>query len=93
MNYSNIFEQKKSFAIKYSMGGTYTYQDNDENGELINQDSNVVAQIFEKNPNKNYFVVAGMFMGDIVFKSIFYRSLMSPNPTEEVPRTDIENLM
>lgn len=92
MNYLQIFEEKTPFVIKYSTNTVFTYQENDEKGELIDKEGNVVAQIFENDPTKKYFVTAGMFMGDIVFKSIFYRRLMLPNSIQEVPRTDIENL-
>jgi len=93
MNYSTIFEKKEPFVIKFSSSSSYTFQENEENGELIDKNGNVVAQIFEKDPNKKYFVAAGMFMGDIVFRSIFYkRTMSSEQGPSEVLRTDFENL-
>lgn len=77
MNYQEIFEQKQEFMIRFDKGVVrFRYQENDDKGEFIDQDGNVQSQVYEIDKSKEYFVVAGMFMGEIVLKTIPYYRLV-----------------
>lgn len=79
MTYKDIFTDKKPFLIKHDKGVThFQYQKNDDKGEFIDQNGNVQAQVYEIDQNKEWFVVAGMFMGEIILKTIPYYRTISP---------------
>jgi hypothetical protein len=79
MNYSRIFEEKIEFCIRHDAGVVrFRYQENDDKGEFIDQDGNVMSQLYEADRSKEWFVVAGMFMGEIVLKTIPYYRLVTP---------------
>ena len=79
MKYKNVFENKEEFVIRHDMGVVrFRYQENDDKGEFIDQDGNVQAQLYEADRNKEWFVVAGMFMGEIVLKTIPYFRIVRP---------------
>jgi hypothetical protein len=72
-------KEKKEFVIRHDMGIVrFRYQENDDKGEFIDQDGNVQAQLYEADKTKEWFVVAGMFMGEIVLKTIPYFRIVSP---------------
>tara|TARA_R110000796_G_scaffold232786_1_gene351214 strand:+ start:3624 stop:3938 length:315 start_codon:yes stop_codon:yes gene_type:complete len=78
MNYQEIFEQKKEFLIRHDTGVTrFCYQENQDKGEFVDQDNNVIAQLYEVDKSKEWFVVAGMFMGEVILKTIPYYRLVS----------------
>jgi hypothetical protein len=78
LTYSSIFKDKSPFFVRHDTSATkYTFQLNDDKGEFIDQDGNVIAQLYDADLNKPYFVVAGMFMGEIIFKSIPYYRCVS----------------
>lgn len=80
MNYQDIFEQKTKFKIANNyIDETYQFQENEDKGEFINQDGNTIAQLIEANPNNDWFVVAGIFMGDITTKAIQYKIITTEN--------------
>ena len=80
MTYQDIFEQKIKFRVTNSyVDEIYQYQANEDKGEFINQEGNVVAQLVEANPNNDWFAVAGIFMGQITLKSIQYKYLTTEN--------------
>ena len=77
MKYFEVFEKKQEFCIRHDAGVVrFRYQENDDKGEFIDQDGNVMAQLYEADRSKEYFVVAGMFMGEIVLKTIPYYRLV-----------------
>ena len=79
VNYKRIFEEKMEFLIRHDAGVVrFRYQENDDKGEFVDQDGNVQAQLYEEDKNKEWFVVAAMFMGEIVLKTIPYYRLVSP---------------
>ena len=78
MNREEIFEKKLPFTLKYSIESIYTYQENQDKGEFLDHSGNVVAQLYEANPDANHFVIAGMFMGEVIYRSIFYKRCMNP---------------
>ena len=79
MKYFDIFEQKQEFLIRHDAGVVrFRYQKNNDKGEFVDQDGNVQAQLYEADRSKEWFVVAGMFMGEIVLKTIPYYRLVSP---------------
>ena len=76
MNYQDVFEQKVTFKIINNyMDETYQYQPNEDKGEFINQEGNVIAQLVQATPNSDWFTVAGVFMGDITLKAIQYKNI------------------
>jgi hypothetical protein len=80
MKYKNVFERKEEFVIRHDMGVVrFRYQENDDKGEFIDQDGNVQAQLYEADKTKEWFVVAGMFMGEIVLKTVPYFRIVSPS--------------
>jgi len=79
MKYFDIFEQKQEFLIRHDTGVVrFRYQENDDKGEFIDQDGNVQAQLYEVDKDKEWFVVAAMFMGEVILKTIPYYRLVSP---------------
>lgn len=79
MNYEEIFKQKKEFFIRHDKGAVkFQYQENEDKGEFIDQDGNVQAQLYENDTSKEWFVVAGMFMGEVILKTIPYYRTVSP---------------
>jgi hypothetical protein len=79
MKYKNVFEEKREFLIRHDMGVVrFRYQENEDKGEFIDQDGNVQAQLYEADKSKEWFVVAGMFMGEIILKTIPYYKLVTP---------------
>jgi hypothetical protein len=80
MKYKQVFEEKKEFVIRHDMGVVrFRYQENDDKGEFIDQDGNIQAQLYEADKTKEWFVVAGMFMGEIVLKTIPYFRIVPPS--------------
>jgi hypothetical protein len=80
MTYQDIFEQKTKFKITNSfIEETYKFQSNENKGEFINQEGNVIAQLLEANPDVGWFTVAGIFMGEITTKAIQYKNLTPEN--------------
>jgi hypothetical protein len=67
-----IFIQKKKFNLKYSILQEYQFQENDDKGELINEEGVVVAQIWDIESFSHGFVVAALFMGEPIFKLVYY---------------------
>ena len=79
MTYRNVFEEKEEFLIRHDVGVTrFLYQEIDDKGEFIDQDGNIQAQLYEANRSKEWFVVAGMFMGEVILKTIPYYRLVKP---------------
>ena len=79
MNYKRIFENKEEFVIRHDTGVVrFRYQENQDKGEFIDHNGNVMSQLYEADRSKEYFVVAGMFMGEIVLKTIPYYRLVNP---------------
>ena len=79
MRYKQIFEEKKTFLIRHDAGVIhFHYQENDDKGEFVDQDGNVMSQLYEADRGKEWFVVAGMFMGEIILKTIPYYRLVYP---------------
>ena len=88
MKYKDIFEEKKEFVIRHDMGVVrFRYQENDDKGEFVDQDGNVQAQLYEADKTKEWFVVAGMFMGEIVLKTIPYFRIVRPESAHTI-KTD-----
>jgi hypothetical protein len=88
MKYLQVFEEKKEFMIRHDMGVVrFRYQENDDKGEFIDQDGNVQAQLYEADRTKEWFVAAGMFMGEIVLKTIPYFRIVSPT-SAHIIKTD-----
>ena len=88
MKYKQVFEEKKEFVIRHDMGVVrFRYQENDDKGEFIDQDGNVQAQLYEADKTKEWFVVAGMFMGEIVLKTIPYFRIVKPE-SAHIIKTD-----
>lgn len=80
MKYKQVFEEKKEFVIRHNPGVVrFRYQENEDKGEFIDQDGNVQSQLYEADRTKEWFVVAGMFMGEIVLKTIPYYRIVSPS--------------
>jgi hypothetical protein len=78
MKYQDIFKHKYQFVLHDSTGVIkFQYQENEDKGEFIDHDGNVVAQLYENDKSKPYFIVAAMFMGDINFKWIPYHRAVS----------------
>ena len=79
IKYNSIFEEKEEFMVRHDAGVVrFHYRENDDKGEFTDQDGNVMAQLYEADRSKEWFVVAGMFMGEIVLKTIPYYRLVSP---------------
>jgi hypothetical protein len=79
MRYKQIFEEKKEFLIRHDAGVVrFRYQENDDKGEFVDQDGNIQSQLYEADRSKEWFVVAGMFMGEIILKTIPYYRLVYP---------------
>jgi len=72
---SKIFNQKKKFKLKYTLPGEYQFQENEDKGEFVDQNGNVIAQLWDKDSNPNGFVVAAVFMGEVSFKLIYYNRI------------------
>tara|TARA_B110000285_G_C14732128_1_gene426926 strand:- start:301 stop:582 length:282 start_codon:yes stop_codon:yes gene_type:complete len=88
MNYIRIIKEKEEFVIRHDKGVVrFHYQENDDKGEFIDQDGNLQAQLYEADTSKEWFVVAGMFMGEIVLKTIPYYRCVSPS-SAHIIRTD-----
>tara|TARA_R110000796_G_scaffold195390_1_gene311952 strand:+ start:195 stop:491 length:297 start_codon:yes stop_codon:yes gene_type:complete len=80
MRHKQIFKEKAEFMVKHDSGITrFRYQENDDKGEFIDQDGNVMSQLYEADRSKEWFVVAGMFMGEIVLKTIPYYRICRPS--------------
>jgi hypothetical protein len=80
MKYKEVFEEKKEFVIRHDMGVVrFRYQENNDKGEFIDPDGNVQAQLYEADHSKEWFVAAGMFMGEIILKTIPYFRISSPS--------------
>ena len=80
VNYKDIFEDQKSFRIINSyIDEAYKFQSNEDKGEFINQNGQVIAQLIEANPNNDWFSIAGILMGQIALKGIQYNNLTSEN--------------
>jgi hypothetical protein len=80
MKHFEIFEKKEEFCIRHDAGVTrFRYQENDDKGEFIDQDGNVMSQLYEVDKSKEWFVVAAMFMGEIILKTIPYYRLVKPD--------------
>jgi len=80
MKYKQVFEEKQEFVIRHDMGVVcFRYQENDDKGEFVDQDGNIQAQLYEADKTKVWFVVAGMFMGEVVLKTIPYFRITSPS--------------
>tara|TARA_R110000803_G_scaffold210771_1_gene283647 strand:- start:1235 stop:1513 length:279 start_codon:yes stop_codon:yes gene_type:complete len=80
MKYFEVFENKEEFMVRHDPGVVrFHYQENHDKGEFIDQDGNVMAQLYEADKSKEWFVVAGMFMGEMVLKSIPYYRLVKPS--------------
>jgi hypothetical protein len=81
VNFKNIFEDKQKFKMVDSfIQEEYQYQSNEDKGEFINQEGQVVAQLIDANPNNEWFAVAGIFMGQITLKAIQYKSIIIESP-------------
>ena len=52
---------------------------NIQQGEFVDQDGNVQSQLYEADRSKEWFVVAAMFMGEIILKTIPYYRLVYPS--------------
>jgi hypothetical protein len=77
MNYKDIFDRKAKFKIIHSyVEGVYQFQSNDDKGEFINENNQVIAQLIDASPEKDYFVVGGIFMGQINTISLQYKNLI-----------------
>ena len=88
MKYKQVFEEKEEFVIRHDMGVVrFRYQENDDKGEFVDQDGNVQAQLYEADKTKEWFVVAGMFMGEIVLKTIPYFRIVPPQ-SAHIIKTD-----
>ena len=80
MKYTGVFEEKNEFVIRHDASVTrFRYQENDDKGEFIDQDGNVMSQLYEADRSKEYFVVAAMFMGEIILKTIPYYRIVKPS--------------
>jgi hypothetical protein len=80
ITYQDVFEKRIKFKVTNNyIEETYQFQPNETNGEFINQDGSIVAQLVEANPNTDWFAVAGIFMGQITLKGIQYNTLISEN--------------
>ena len=85
MRYKQVFENKDEFVIRHSSGVTrFRYQENEDKGEFIDNQGNVVSQLYEANPDKEWFVVAGMFMGEIILKTIPYYRICEPREAHAI---------
>ena len=71
MHYKYIFKEKEKFNILGTLG-SYQFRENEENGEIIDDNEKVLAQVYDANPDRSYFVVAGMFLGEMILKSVPY---------------------
>lgn len=79
MNYEEIFIQKEEFFIRHDKGVTkFRYRENEDKGEFVDPNGNVQAQLYENDTSKEWFVVAGMFMGEIILKTIPYYRTVTP---------------
>jgi hypothetical protein len=88
MKYKQVFEEKQEFVIRHDMGVVrFRYQENNDKGEFIDQNGNVQAQLYEADKTKEWFVVAGMFMGEIVLKTIPYFRIVS-STSAHIIKTD-----
>ena len=80
MKYNQVFKEKQEFVIRHDAGIVrFRYQENDDKGEFVDQDGNVQSQLYEADKNKEYFVVAAMFMGEIILKTIPYYRIVKPS--------------
>jgi hypothetical protein len=78
MTKTEIIDQKLPFTLKYSTQAIYLYQENENKGEFIDHNGNVTAQLYEAEDEKDYFIIAGMFMGEVMFRTIWYKRCMNP---------------
>tara|TARA_R110001606_G_scaffold154193_1_gene295821 strand:- start:280 stop:573 length:294 start_codon:yes stop_codon:yes gene_type:complete len=80
MRYKQVFEEKQEFMIRHDVGVTrFCYQENEDKGEFTDQDGNVMSQLYEADRSKEWFVVAGMFMGEVILKTIPYYRIVRPS--------------
>jgi len=80
INYEYIFKSKEKFrVIDNYVDELYQFQSNDDKGEFINEQGQVIAQLIEADPDKEWFTIAGILMGQIATRSILYRNIMSEN--------------
>jgi len=78
MNYKEVFEKKEEFVVRYDTSATrFRYQENQDKGEFIDQNGNIQAQLYEADRSKSWFIVAAMFMGEIVLKTIPYYRIVT----------------
>ena len=88
MRYKQIFKEKVEFLVRHDASVTrFHYQENDDKGEFIDQDGNVVSQLYEADRSKEWFVVAGMFMGEVILKTIPYYRLVRPSAAHLIKTT------
>tara|TARA_R110000822_G_scaffold201721_1_gene338927 strand:+ start:248 stop:550 length:303 start_codon:yes stop_codon:yes gene_type:complete len=74
MVYKQIFKEKQEFGLFHNqMADYYTFRENQDKGEFVNREGNVVAQLYEANTKNSYFIIAGMFMGDLITIPIPYQ--------------------
>ena len=74
MNYKEIFEQKEKFGLFHNQSANYyIFRENQDKGEFVDHNENVVAQLYEAKRENSYFIIAGMFMGDLILRSIPYQ--------------------
>jgi hypothetical protein len=73
MVYKDIFTNKDEFGLLHNQTvNYYTYRENDTLGEFIDREGNVVSQLYEAKRENSYFIIAGMFMGDMITNVIPY---------------------
>jgi hypothetical protein len=70
ITYNDIFIEKQRFTINKNFSTNLSYQFilNQNKGEFINDYGNVLAQLLEADPNKDWFAVTGVFMEDLIIK-------------------------
>ena len=74
--YTQIFELKKSFKIKENrLDEIYQYRFNNDKGEFINQEGQVVAQLLGSDIRSDWFSISGIFMGYIFLRAIEYKNI------------------
>jgi len=89
MNYKQIFKEKQEFGLFHNQKADYyTFRENQDKGEFINRENNVVAQLYEAKKENSYFIVAGMFMGDLILSSIpYFRAFRTKGGVSNRPHT------
>jgi hypothetical protein len=85
MNYREIFIEKNEFGLFHNQTANYyTFRDNENLGEFINREGNVMAQLYEAKKENSYFIIAGMFMGDMITKVIPYHRVFKVKGTTNI---------